>query len=148
MKPNKFSVTTEVIVSFEDNLDNRYVLLFKNSDLDTWQLPTSYVGKDETAIESAQRSIKEKVDLSIDKELFHFLNIYDNPERHPINRTIAVAYFHFLEDIPSIKKAIKPPKKEGTWFNVNDLPSLALDHVIIIKEFLEQQYPIQYPSNN
>jgi ADP-ribose pyrophosphatase YjhB (NUDIX family) len=148
MKPNKFSVTTEVIVSFEDNLDNRYVLLFKNSDLDTWQLPTSYVGKDETAIESAQRSIKEKVDLSIDKELFHFLNIYDNPERHPINRTIAVAYFHFLEDISSIKKVINPPKKEGTWFNVNDLPNLALDHVIIIKEFLEQQYPIQYPSNN
>ena len=149
MVPDKFPITSEVIISFEDKNDRRLVLLLKNLGSlspEEWQLPTTNIKKGETTVDAAQRVTREKVNLNMDKRRFEFLNIYDDPSRIPDGkRVISVAYFIFLEDMESILTAKnKFMVKKKFWFDVDHLPKLSFDHRQIIKEFLLQQYPIHH----
>jgi len=149
MKLATFPITTEAIISFEDSNDRRLVLLFKTfnpSNSEEWQLPTTDLRNGETALDAVQRMVREKVNLNIDKGHFDFLNMYDDPSRiRDGKRVVSVTYFHFLEDVTSILTAKSNflIKKKG-WFDVDNLPVMAFDHGKIIREFIEQQYPLHY----
>ena len=144
MQVISFPITSEVILSFEDANDKRFVLLLKNIG-DGWHLPFTFMGENETALEAAQRVVREKVNLNIDKNGLDFLNIYDNPKRIPKARRIATAYFHFLDEVNSILVAKNVAfKTKRAWFYVDELPKLPFDHGQMIEDFLKQQYPLQY----
>jgi ADP-ribose pyrophosphatase YjhB (NUDIX family) len=142
-----FPVTSEVILSFEDSQDKRYVLLVQNIP-GRWQLPFAYLGEKESSVEAAQRVVREKINLNIDKDQFDFLNVYDNPDRTNARR-IALTYFHFLNEVNSIlvaKNTIFTTKR--SWFEVDKLPKLPFDHSKMVEDFVKQQYPLEYSFNN
>ena len=142
------SVTSEVILSFEDNNDKRFVLLINAPGPSTsiWQLPKTQVRDEETTLDAAQRVVMEKINLNLDKSGFEFLNIFDDPKRVPRERTFAAAYFHFIDEVNSILVArnsiLRGARRK--WFEVDKLPKLLFDHEKMIQEFLRQQYPVQY----
>ncbi len=143
-----FPVTSEVILSFEDSNDKRFVILVQ-SILGPWHLPYTFIGEQETTQEAAQRLVREKLNLNIEKDRFEFLNIYDDPQRMSGTRKLATAYFHFLDEVNSVlvaKNAMFNNKR--MWFDVDKLPKLSFDHAKMIEDFLKQQYPIQYSFDN
>lgn len=131
-------------MSFEDHNDKRFILLVKNT-LGPWHLPYTSIGEQETTLEAAQRIVREKVNLNIEKDRFEFLNIYDDPKRVPQIRRLATVYFHFMDEVNSI--LVAKSKKNDTlrgWFDVDKLPKLPFDHGQMVADFLKQQYPVQY----
>jgi 8-oxo-dGTP diphosphatase len=80
------------------------------------------------------RELEEETNL-VNVTLIRF-DIFDGIDRDPRERTVSVAYYGFINDS---NKSIKAgdDAKDAVWFSVNNLPELAFDHSIILKEIMK-----------
>jgi 8-oxo-dGTP diphosphatase len=116
-----------------------YVLLiqqkFGTSD-SYWALPGGLVKNDESLKDAVQRELREETNVSVDyfEQLFTF---GDDIFRDPRNRVVSVAYFALVN--PS-KLEIKADSdaENVQWFKINEVPTMAFDHNIILKKALER----------
>lgn len=140
MEENKFcyryphpSVTTDcVIFGFDGERLN--VLLVKRGIepyAGWWAFPGGFLKIDESAEVGALRELEEETTLKTAYiEQFH---TYSDPDRDPRERVITIAYYALVK-ISEVKGG--DDAKEARWFPIDQIPHLAFDHDVILRDAL------------
>ncbi len=98
---------------------------------DQWARPGGFVDMDETLEQACIRELEEETGLRVDNmNQFH---AYDAIDRDPRHRTISIVFSVELEEKQSVIGGDDASKAE--WFAINELPNLAFDHQLILKDF-------------
>lgn len=126
----------DVIILRRDGNKNQILLIKrgKNPFKDHWALPGGFVEMQEDLIESAYRELEEETQITTVN--LTQLKTYGKPGRDPRGRTVSVVFGGFLED--DQKAQAGDDAKEAKWFPIIELPELAFDHQIIVRESLEK----------
>ena len=96
-----------------------------------WGIFGGYVEWDESPEDAVIRELKEETNLSVrDMKLFV---VYGNPGRHE-KQVITIVYVVEVEGNPTPDDDIIEIK----WFDLKEIPELAFDHNIIIKDYLRK----------
>lgn len=106
-------------------LIKRDVEPFKNS----WALPGGLVLNEESIEDAVERELKEETGVRIN--YLEQLYTFGTPKRDPRNRVISVAYYGLVRP-DGFKLKASTDANDAKWFNINDLPELAFDHIDII----------------
>ena len=129
------AVTADCIVySREGNKLSILLIKRKNPPYkDCWAFPGGFVNIDESAEEAAVRELKEETGLEISN--IEQLKAYSNPDRDPRERVITIAFI-----AESLNREVKggDDAKEAKWFPIDNLPPLAFDHELILKDALNK----------
>ncbi|MDR3693206.1 NrtR DNA-binding winged helix domain-containing protein [Mucilaginibacter sp.] len=89
-----------------------------------WSLIGGFLQRNESLDNAAKRVLKKMTGLNnIYMEPFH---TFSDPNRDPVERTVSVAYFSFI-DISQFSHQMHYLYK-AKWFRLNDLPELIFDH--------------------
>lgn len=96
---------------------------------DSWALPGGLVMDDESLEDAVTRELKEETAVTIDylEQLYSF----GKPGRDPRNRVVSISYFGLVRP-NHFKIKADTDAKEVQWFPINELPSLAFDHQMIL----------------
>ena len=111
-----------------------------------WSLMGGFVQDDESCDEAASRILKELTGL--DGVYLKQLQVFSDPKRDPLERTISVTYFALI-NIHNYEKQISD-EYHAEWFPVNKFPKLIFDHndmVDIARKQLQYEaslYPILF----
>lgn len=101
----------------------------------SWALTGGALYNNETIEEGLLREIKEKT--NINNANFIFSAIYSDVDRSPVMRMLGISYISVMD----IKKAnlVTSTKKtrNAAWFSIDDIPELAYDHNIILKDAIK-----------
>jgi 8-oxo-dGTP diphosphatase len=95
-----------------------------------WALPGGFVEQGEQVVKAARRELAEETGLGV--ETLELLGVYDTPGRDPRGWTVSVVYVARLQDEPEVLGA--DDASDARWFAVDDLPALAFDHDLIVKD--------------
>lgn len=89
-----------------------------------WSLMGGFLQPDECLDEAANRILLQLTGLK--NVYMEQLHTFSHPQRDPVERTIAVAYFALID----IHKYEKQLSKDfhAEWFPLNDMPQLIFDH--------------------
>lgn len=125
------ALTVDMAV-FKKTQDKYKILLIKRKNdpfAGMWALPGGFVDMDETVEMAATRELFEETNLSnIQLEQFH---VFSELDRDPRGRTVTVIFIGFLEEPKDVKAS--DDAEEACWFEINNLPDLAFDHIKIIQ---------------
>ena len=102
---------------------------FKNK----WALPGGFVEYGEKVEETVVREVIEETGLK--SRIVDLFGIYSDPKRDPRGHTITVVYL--LETINGVLKG-GDDAADAKFFRLSDLPELAFDHDIIIKDVIRR----------
>jgi 8-oxo-dGTP diphosphatase len=98
----------------------------------TLSLPGGFVGDSESPEQTAERKLREKTGVaSVHLEQ---LRTYAAPDRDPRGWLPSVACMALVP--PETLPDDAPPAREAGWHPVDDLPELAFDHALIVKDAL------------
>lgn len=89
-----------------------------------WSLMGGFVQPEETLEQAANRVLKQLTGL--EQVYMEQLHVFSDPQRDPVERTIAVAYFALI-DIHKYEKQISH-EYNAEWFLLSDMPQLIFDH--------------------
>jgi len=89
-----------------------------------WSLMGGFVQLKESLPQAANRILKQLTGL--EQVYMELLNIFSEPDRDPVERTIVVAYFALI-DIQKYEKQISH-EYHAEWFPLNEMPALIFDH--------------------
>lgn len=124
------AVTTDVVL-FSHIEDDLKVLLIKRGNepfKDKWAIPGGFIQIDETAEQGALRELAEETGIeNISVEQLH---TFSEVDRDPRGRTISVVFFAKVNSDQKIRAG--DDAAEISWFSINNLPSLAFDHKLIL----------------
>lgn len=101
-----------------------------------WALPGGFVEINEDLLDGAQRELQEETGIT-DVDLKQH-KTYGKPGRDPRGRTISVVFHGKIMDF-STKIEAGDDAAEVDWFSVDEIPLLAFDHELILKEFTKSQ---------
>ena len=125
------ALTVDMAV-FKKTTDRHEILLIKRKNdpfVGMWALPGGFVDMDETVEMAATRELFEETNLSnIQLEQFH---VFSEVDRDPRGRTVSVVFIGLLEEPKDVKAG--DDSEEVCWFEINNLPDLAFDHIKIIQ---------------
>jgi len=129
-------VTTDcIIIKSIDGFDKLLLIKRKHEPfVGKWAFPGGFVEINEDLLEGAKRELQEETGIA-GVELRQF-KTYGKPGRDPRGRTISVVFHGKMMDFTT-KIAAGDDAAEAAWFQLNDLPLLAFDHELIIKEFIK-----------
>ncbi len=133
------AVSIDCVIFGFDEGELKILLIERNEEpfKDWWALPGNLVLADESVDQSASRILHELTGLSnIYMEQYY---TFGEVDRHPQGRVITVAYYALLR--LSNEKSLKPISsfaKNAQWINVEQLPTLAFDHLNIFNKGLEK----------
>ncbi|MCU0388031.1 MAG: NUDIX domain-containing protein [Chitinophagaceae bacterium] len=125
----KVALTVDcVIFGFEDN---KLKVLLIRSDIDMykdeWSLLGDFAKESESLEEAAYRVLRQRTGMQ--NVYLDQVHTFSNPNRHPGGRVITVAYCSLL----NIRHhQLQITDNELHWHNVNDLDSMAFDHLEIL----------------
>lgn len=100
---------------------------------DYWALPGGFVKIDEDLDDAARRELKEET--NIEPALLEQLYTFGRPERDPRERVITVVYYTVVLSTEHQPRQGSDAKL-AMWHSINNLPSLAFDHSLIINHAL------------
>ena len=130
------AVTADIVL-FSRFEDRDYVLLIlrKHSPFEgCWAFPGGFIEMDETLIESALRELEEETGLK--KIALKQFYTYGDPGRDPRHRTITVVFTGRSDNLPAVTGM--DDASEAKWHPVDDIPKLGFDHVVILKDVLQE----------
>ncbi|HEV7379859.1 MAG TPA: NUDIX domain-containing protein [Dyadobacter sp.] len=112
----------------------------------TWSLMGGWVQPDESLEEASGRILYELTDLT--DIYLEQLHTFGSPQRDPVERTVAVAYFALINVEDYDHKISK--NYEAQWFAMQDLPKLLFDHEAMVNMAIQHlrykasQHPIGF----
>lgn len=95
-----------------------------------WALPGGFMNMDETAADCAIRELEEETGLKV--ENVKQIGAYSAIDRDPRGRTVGVAYLTRIAQALPVKG--QDDAAEAAWFPLNQLPPLAFDHDLIMRD--------------
>ncbi len=126
------AVTVDALVFYQSQSTTKVLLIkrknepFKNS----WAIPGGFVDEDETLEKAVVRELQEETQIfGLKLEQF---KAYSQPDRDPRGRTISVVFTCIINFMPNAKAA--DDAIDLDWFSIDNLPSMAFDHELVIKE--------------
>ena len=133
-------LTTDVVITDENN---QKVLLVKRKNepfQGKWALPGGFVDYGETVEQAAVREVKEE--LGSDVELEGLLGVYSDPERDPRGHTVSVVFFGKKKS--GTEKA-GDDAEDFMWALLSKASGLGLafDHSVIVEDFKIIQMDMQ-----
>jgi 8-oxo-dGTP diphosphatase len=100
----------------------------------TFALPGGFVGARESPAQTAERKLREKTGVgSVHLEQ---LRTYAAPDRDPRGWLPSVASMALVRPDALPGPDERPAERDASWHPVEDLPSLALDHALIVDDAL------------
>ncbi len=127
------AVTTDCVIFGFDGMNLKILLIQRGIEpyKGKWALPGGFLKSDESAETGALRELKEETGLeSAYIEQFH---AYSDPTRDPRERVITIAYLALVR-LQEVKGG--DDAAEARWFSVNEVPQLAFDHDVILRDAL------------
>jgi 8-oxo-dGTP diphosphatase len=128
------ALTTDAIVFVKDT--ETFILLIQRKAepyKDKWALPGGFIEMHETLEIACKRELLEETGLHV--ESMTQFKTYDSIDRDPRHRTISVVHFAELESKQKVVGG--DDAAQAKWFSLDNLPELAFDHELIIKEFFQ-----------
>jgi len=125
------------------------VLILKVKNHDEWYLPGGFVMKAEPLDTAADRILKERT--GIDEIFLQQFHVFGDPERGKVhndmykdimpdnwfaNRFITIGYYA-LVDFENVRPAPDLHSESCRWYDLDELPTLMLDHKLILNKALE-----------
>lgn len=129
------ALTVDTVV-IKPSVSNNMVLLIqrKYSPFEGfWALPGGFVNMDEDLDEAARRELHEETGIQL-TEMQQF-KAYGHPQRDPRHRTVTIVYLAVVEELLLLQAG--DDASTAAWFDTNDLPKMAFDHLRILTEVLE-----------
>jgi 8-oxo-dGTP diphosphatase len=126
------AVTVDIILQSADNK----VLLIKRRKppfQSLWALPGGFLDFDETLDSAAHRELVEETGLDF-KSLGQF-KTYSALNRDPRHRTISTVFYGLCGLSASMRPSFGDDAADAQWFDLDNLPTLAFDHDLILSEF-------------
>ena len=129
-------VTVDVVVIRTVNGLKEILLIQRKNEpfKNQWALPGGFVDNHEDLITAARRELEEETSVKVFD--LQQIKAYGNPYRDPRGYMVSVAYLATVD--ATIQATAADDAKEVKWFNINELPSLAFDHEMIIADALNQ----------
>ena len=137
------SVTTDCVVFGFDGTKLSVLLIERGNDpfKGCWAFPGGFLNMEETALECAKRELYEETGLQdVCLRQFH---AFTDPKRDPRERVISIAYYGVV-DICEVRGGDDAAKAQ--WFPLDELPRLAFDHDVILREALKVLRGIMHNS--
>ena len=129
---SRFLLAVDCIVFGFDGQDLK-VLLIKRGfepEKDKWSLMGGFVGNNEDPNQAANRVLNQLTGL--EGIYLEQLQVFGNPNRDPIERTVSVSYFALI-DIHKYEKQLSNDY-HPEWFLIKDIPNLIFDHQEMINQ--------------
>jgi 8-oxo-dGTP diphosphatase len=141
------SLTVDV-VTFTLRENRLQVLLIQRGEdpyAGMWALPGGFVRLEESLEQAALREMEEETGL---KEAYlEQLYTFGDPGRDPRGRVVTVAYFALIPSDAQVRLEGAGEVTQARWFPVNELPSLAFDHNLIVADALRRlRYKLEYTA--
>jgi 8-oxo-dGTP diphosphatase len=114
-----------------------WVLLIKRGKdpfKDKWALPGGFIDMDETLEEACKRELFEETGLKV--EAMIQFKAFDAINRDPRHRTISEVFSVQLNEKKTV--AGGDDAALAAWFPITELPGLAFDHQLILKQFFNK----------
>lgn len=129
------ALTTDAIVFVKEEQEIFVLLIQRGREpfLNQWALPGGFINMDETLEEACKRELEEETGLEV-KQMTQ-LKTYDAIDRDPRHRTVSVVHYTELKKKQPVFGG--DDAAEAKWFSLNDLPQLAFDHALILRDFSE-----------
>lgn len=108
-----------------------------------WALPGGFVNEGENIYQAADRELYEETNLIV-PNLQQFF-VASDPGRDPRGWTVSSVFMGFINKSFHEAKA-GDDAKNLKWFPVNDLPSLAFDHAMILEKAMQLLQKTIYQS--
>jgi 8-oxo-dGTP diphosphatase len=99
----------------------------------SWALPGGFVEYGEKTEDAVIRELAEETGLQV--KIRGLLGVYSDPHRDPRGHTVSVVYL--VESIGGVLKA-GDDASSAKFFKRDELPGLAFDHAMIIKDAFER----------
>lgn len=127
------AVTTDCAIFGFDGTDLKILLIQRGIEpyKGKWALPGGFLKPEESAEVGALRELKEETGL--DSAYIEQFNAYSMPDRDPRERVITIAYLALVK-IQDVKGG--DDADDARWFSVKDVPQLAFDHDVILRDAL------------
>ncbi|EKB06957.1 hypothetical protein HMPREF9711_00267 [Myroides odoratimimus CCUG 3837] len=132
---SKIFVTVDVVL-FKKYLNISQILLIKRKNepfRDYWALPGGFVDENEDLEIAAIRELSEET--SIDLNQLTQIKAYGKPFRDPRSHMVTVAFWAEVSE--EVNGEAADDAKALQWFNIEDLPQLAFDHLDIITDAID-----------
>jgi 8-oxo-dGTP diphosphatase len=132
LKQNIKIAVDAIVFGYSENKLHVLLIKQKYGELkDQWALVGGFVKDNESLTEAVNRELEEESGIKVNylEQLYTF---GDDIHRDPRFRVVSVAYFALVN---STRLILKPDTdaEEAQWFPINQLPSLAFDHRIILE---------------
>jgi len=125
-------VATDAVV-FTEKDGKRHVLLIQRKNepfAGMWALPGGFVEMEESLETAAARELEEETGLNgVALKQFH---TFGDPGRDPRGRSISIAYMGEVDWRQHAPRG-GDDAADAQWFPLDDLPSLAFDHRLIME---------------
>jgi 8-oxo-dGTP diphosphatase len=129
---SKIFVTVDVVL-FRKYLNISQILLIKRKNepfRDYWALPGGFVDENEDLEVAAKRELSEETSIKVNA--LKQIKAYGKPFRDPRSHMVTIAFYGEVGEEVVGKAA--DDAKELQWFNVEELPELAFDHLDIVTD--------------
>ncbi|WP_224996344.1 NUDIX hydrolase [Cesiribacter sp. SM1] len=128
----RFLVAVDCIIFGFDGENFKLLLIQRGfaPEKNKWSLMGGFLQPDESLDAAADRILKQLTGL--DNVFMEQMEVFSNPQRDPVERTLAVAYVA-LVDIQKYKQQLSQ-EYHAQWFDINQVPHLIFDHEEMVEK--------------
>jgi 8-oxo-dGTP diphosphatase len=101
-----------------------------------WSIPGGFINQGETLEQAAARWLRAKT--TVENIYLEQLYAFGGPGRDPRARVITVAYYALVSHEKLTPEGRHNPSDGTQWFSIDNLPSLAFDHNLIVAGALKR----------
>ncbi len=130
------AVTVDMLILDKSGSSPKILLIERRNDpfAGCWAMPGGFVDENEDISDAALRELREETSLT--DVALHQFGAFGKPGRDPRGHTITIAYWGIADNPQQASAA--DDAKNLKWYEINNLPPLAFDHLEIIQAGLKK----------